>query len=74
MRLKDNVKAGDQMRRGEIANIPGGVAELYLDQNVWKSRILFMQDALTGLSTELRFGNKLILGSWFDKKILICPA
>lgn len=73
LRIKDFLAAGREMAEGRVPLIPGGVAELYLHGGKWKTKLLFMQERISGLSSAIALNGKMIMGSWIDNHILICP-
>lgn len=72
LRLRDYFSAREFLLKRTLPNIPGGVLELFFEKGEWKSKLLFMQRELSGLSAAVRVNNSLVLGSWLDNKILVC--
>jgi len=72
-RLRDFIGNKQDLAEGKKPHIPGGVAELYLENGKWKSKLLFMQNVISGLSSSIRLNKNLIMGSWVDNHILVCP-
>ena len=73
LRLRDFIAARELLLKKILPSIPGGVVELFSEKGSWKSRLLFMQNELSGLSTAMRINDTMILGSWMDNHIFICP-
>eukprot|EP00826_Nyctotherus_ovalis_P039713 TRINITY_DN3837_c0_g1_i11.p1 TRINITY_DN3837_c0_g1~~TRINITY_DN3837_c0_g1_i11.p1 ORF type:complete len:373 (-),score=76.80 TRINITY_DN3837_c0_g1_i11:712-1830(-) len=72
LRLRDYFSAREFLLKETPPNIPGGVLELFFEKGEWKSKLLFMQRELSGLSAAVRVNNSLVLGSWLDNKVLVC--
>eukprot|EP00826_Nyctotherus_ovalis_P059412 TRINITY_DN8259_c0_g2_i1.p1 TRINITY_DN8259_c0_g2~~TRINITY_DN8259_c0_g2_i1.p1 ORF type:complete len:350 (-),score=93.00 TRINITY_DN8259_c0_g2_i1:71-1120(-) len=73
LRIKNFLAAGKEMAQGRVPQIPGGVVELHLENGKWRTKLLFMQERISGLSSAIVLNGKMTMGSWIDNHILICP-
>ena len=62
---------GDDWKRDEIY-FPGGAIEIYKEDGKYKSRELMMMNGYFGITSAVRDGDVVMLGSWFDKGVVFC--
>jgi len=60
---------------GKESSNPGGAQELLVHGTTFKVQDLLLQDGdlLSSISAACKFGSRLVLGSWEDNGVLICP-
>lgn len=70
-RTIDYIKHIDALSSGEHTMIPSSI--LKVDLNNYTVQEVIMTDKYSGASSAMPYGDKLVLGSWTDSGVFICP-